>query len=404
MSKLKYKSIDLTSITKFSLRKQFSSSEIELIIRNLAKLKPTHIAIAVPMDEEIKGSTPLSPREYTQLWIDTIRDYGMDVLHKPNCCGLEGLYGYEKNTGSARTMPFVWIKIMEKYILDNPTFFEDGDLWAPFPVMTEGIHYTEDTSWLPWRDGVSTQYAEFYLNVSSASKKAFDQIERTVELNMTPHPAIESADFIKQEVFDNAQIASIETFGVDTSITKLQSILDEVIKARKLPLFLTWGDKWSKLLKEEFRLNYQENVYSLLNMYIESEKIIGLNIYCEEPGKHGSLLKENYQLNVYGELLGRVFSEDKIEPEFENHIYYPEGEVVQDIPINMRGLLGTLTIMTPLDKDLVIYDNEKEIAFFNKKSVPNTYTLMVPFKTRLVVNRKGKRGAFRILAIQDYSN
>lgn len=127
-----------------------------------------------------------------------------------------------------------WMGLMYQYIIDNPTLFMNGDIWAPFPERTEGI-FSDSTSFLPHSSpGIQTNFANFFNNVISVSRYAFNQIGVpgvVVGYTANNYSEIRSG-WIPQTVFDTAQTVSADYyqnyngngFGADTLQQDLQTI------------------------------------------------------------------------------------------------------------------------------------------------------------------------------------
>ena len=69
-----------------------------------------------------------------------------------------------------------WLGIVYQYIINNPTLFANGDVWAPFPERTEGIFNDNDAFISNSSPGVQQNYADFFNDLKDVSDAAFTSI------------------------------------------------------------------------------------------------------------------------------------------------------------------------------------------------------------------------------------
>lgn len=157
----KFRGIDQMKYTKDLIRNQPTDQFIEDAVNFVAQnFNISHIAISISMDTDAdytsEGVSPPSPRTvnaFIQKWADTIHAAGKKVLWRMpynfmEKSGATGLYDFLIRTGATRYdlgttssaatdgTATLYGRIY-KFINDNPTFFETGDIWAPFPERTE---------------------------------------------------------------------------------------------------------------------------------------------------------------------------------------------------------------------------------------------------------------------------
>lgn len=159
MKHLTIKSIDVMQLTKDSMLDQIDAADITLIINNIAKFSPTHIAISIPMNSEedyVAGGSALNPVVgYLETWVEAIRDANLSVYWRPtfiefekgDSSGLQGLYNTTRLTPTSEETRAIgvaadvldesdtdsYLARMYQFIQDHEDLFALGDVWAPFP-------------------------------------------------------------------------------------------------------------------------------------------------------------------------------------------------------------------------------------------------------------------------------
>lgn len=157
MKNLIYKSVDVMKKSKDTLTGQLSTAEKISLVSTLASLGVTHIAIAVPMDDNSvwvgAGNTP-SPNtveQETQDWCDVIHAqrsvYGgyLNVIHRGTFGGVENIFNVAYDTGtsqgsaasSASDGNTTWCGRYYRYLNNHVgSHVTTGDIFAPIPEGT----------------------------------------------------------------------------------------------------------------------------------------------------------------------------------------------------------------------------------------------------------------------------
>jgi len=154
MNNLTVRSIDIMKWTKDTRKSQIPDSQKAEIIKVLAaNFNLTHIAIAPFLNKESDYLTPSIPDDqwvHTKKWVDLIHARGLNVIFR-------GDYSdYENNlddvlplkvgsnripVGTVSSAPTdgqsTMLGRIYDVIIQNPDWFEEGDIWAPMPERTE---------------------------------------------------------------------------------------------------------------------------------------------------------------------------------------------------------------------------------------------------------------------------
>lgn len=323
------KSVDVMKFTKDTIANQPNDTTIQNIVKALTSgLRPTHIAISTPLDATADyppESTP-SPRtaeNFTQAWADTIHTNGTNVLWRGTWSGIEGIYNFParvgKNrfpTGSVASAPTdgnaTWLGKTYAYIVNHPSYFADGDIWAALPERTSDI-FQDATSFLPYDGaGIQANYANFFIDLQKVSAAAFATIGKQVQTGWTTQNFSEvKSGWLPSSLYDAAGIIVIDHYGITHAVTEMENDLRTISKREGKQVFLQeWGDYWNSSLDATSRKIYIQNMYAMFQKLSNEGILAGFNYWggWENAGE-GILTTTNgvYSINDRGILLSQFF-------------------------------------------------------------------------------------------------
>ena len=134
--------------------------QIDLQVKNIATTGATHVALATPYDDEF---VPFLTR-----WVAAARKYHLHVWFRGNFSGWEGWFDYPRLSRSDH------LTLLPKFILNNPTLFEDGDIFTPCPECENGGPGD------PRVTGDIIGHRQFLIDETTAAKSAFAQLGKQV--------------------------------------------------------------------------------------------------------------------------------------------------------------------------------------------------------------------------------
>jgi hypothetical protein len=314
---------DVMKYTKDTMANQPTDKEIENIVSILKGLNITHIALSIPMDADNdypQGSRP-SPRSsvaLTQKWADTVHGQGLKVIWRGTWSGIEGIYNFPKRVGqnrfpagtaaSAETDGHsTWLGKTYQYIINNPSFFQAGDIWAPLPERTEGI-FSDSTSFLPSGGELQSNYVNFFNDLKTVSDKAFLRVNKNVITGMTANNYSEvMSGWLPQSLFDHNKIVSIDYYGIDHSSEEMENDIRRMAKLKGKPVFLQeWGDYWNVNLNQAQRTQYLSGIYAVLKRLADDGVLAGFNYWGGWDNSAEGILSKTatgYELNYRGQML-----------------------------------------------------------------------------------------------------
>ncbi len=308
-STLVYRGVDVMKYTKDVMRNQQSDAVIANIVDVIVNgIHPTHISISIPLDAtgDYPSSATPSPRTaeaFTQKWADTIHSRGVKVIWRGTWSGIEGIYDFPKKVGGSRFPAgtavsaatdgnTTWLGKTYKYIVDHPSFFQSGDVWAVLPERTEGI-FQDSTSFLSYASpGIQANYANFFNNLQTVSAAAFLTTGKTVTTGLTANNFTEvDSTWIPQSVFTNSGLLVVDHYGSTHTPQEMDSDLRRIYANRGKKVFLQeWGDYWNSGLSETQRSAYLDSMYAVLQKLVIDGILVGFNYWGAWTGVQEGIL------------------------------------------------------------------------------------------------------------------
>ena len=136
---------------------------IDRQVSDIAQTGATHVAIATPYDEEF---LPI-----LKMWVTSARKHNLKIWFRGNWSGWERWFDYPSISRSEH------IEKTSNFIIQHPELFEDGDIFSGCPECENGGPGD------PRLTGDIVGHREFLINEYKQTKKAFDQINKSVASN-----------------------------------------------------------------------------------------------------------------------------------------------------------------------------------------------------------------------------
>lgn len=135
---------------------------IDWQVRVIAETGATHVAIGTAYDAEF---LPFMKR-----WVAAARKYGLNVWFRGNWSGWEGWFEYPIISRADHLV------LTERFILNNPDLFEDGDIFTACPECENGGPGD------PRHNGDVKGHRNFLVNQYEIAQKAFKKIGKDVRV------------------------------------------------------------------------------------------------------------------------------------------------------------------------------------------------------------------------------
>jgi hypothetical protein len=157
--------IDTMKYSRDIAREKMSDADFYKVVdkqmSQIAQTGATHVAIATPYDVEFIP--------FMRLWVDTARKHELNVWFRGNFSGWEEWFDYPKIGRDDHK------KVVEEFILNNPSLFEDGDIFTPCPECENGgpgdPRFTRDVD----------AYRQFLIDEYTIANNAFRKINKEVQ-------------------------------------------------------------------------------------------------------------------------------------------------------------------------------------------------------------------------------
>jgi hypothetical protein len=162
-----FRSIDTMKYSRDPSREKLNNPQFKTIIneqvKQIAETGATYVAIATPYDEEF---LPILKQ-----WIQAARDNHLHVWFRGNWSGWEQWFGYAPITRAEH------IEKTKQFVLNNPSLFQDGDIFSACPECENGGPGD------PRTNGDVQGHKQFLIDEYHVTKAAFKQIQKNVASN-----------------------------------------------------------------------------------------------------------------------------------------------------------------------------------------------------------------------------
>jgi len=339
MKQLTYKGIDVMKLCKDNVNNQLSDADILSVVTAIKNgIHPTHISLSVPMDTDAQfrahGTIP-APRTITALqqkWADTIHQAGLNVIWRGTFSGIEGIWNFPNATygtsnylplGTATSAPTdgetTWLGKIYRFLTSNPTFFADGDLFAPIAEPTNFI-FNSATNWVnPTNENVNL--FQFFQDIDTVARAFFAANNLAgVGTGFTTNNYSEvNSGYIPQTYFDYVKMTVFDDYGTDgnhRSVAELQGHIESAFSAKGYQVFQQeWSDYWNGSLTTDQRLVYLKKMYDMETSEQLAGRLVGYSYWggwtTLEGVVESILYKDangNYQVNGRGKFLGSYYN------------------------------------------------------------------------------------------------
>lgn len=150
-------------LAREKLNDELFQETIDVQMKNISDLGATHVAIGTPYDEEFLP--------FLKIWVSAARAQGLSVWFRGNFSGWEGWFDYPEITKSEH------LRLTEKFILNNKSLFENGDIFTSCPECENGSLGD------PRQTKQVKAYREFLVEERDLAHRSFVAIGKDVKTN-----------------------------------------------------------------------------------------------------------------------------------------------------------------------------------------------------------------------------
>jgi hypothetical protein len=249
------RSIDTMAESKDQMHNQVPASSIQEELQTDKSAGANTVAIEVPYDAASSYAPPVTPG-YEATWVNTAHSLGLHVWFRSHWNTWEGDYGFPKETpttvperalGTAAAVldgqdTTSYLALTYHWILDNPDYFRDGDIFTPAsepenagiePYCTDPCMFSSDAVFNQWLQDSMTVDRAAFASLGLAVQVGYWGISGW---NAT-HGVVSQATVNEMGVFD------VDDYF--QSPVALVANLSQIEATYQVPLVLgEWGDIW----------------------------------------------------------------------------------------------------------------------------------------------------------------
>lgn len=239
--------------------------EIQTQVQNIATSGANYVAIATPYDEQFYP--------FLERWVKAARVNHLHVWFRGNFSAWEGWFGYKRGMSLEDHT-----KKSVEFIKKHPDLFEDGDIFSSCPECENGSFGD------PRQTGKVTEYRQFIISETEATKQAFQDINKNVPTNYW------SMNLDVAKVIMNPETA--QKLGgvvvIDHYVNKPEKLVSDADDlAKKTGAKIMLGEFGAPIpdingnMTERQQADFLEQA---LNLASKSQSIIGLNYWVSKGG------------------------------------------------------------------------------------------------------------------------
>lgn len=293
-------------------------AEIKKEMKTIKSLGANYVAVGTPYDDEFLP--------YLQRWVDAAREEGLGVWYRGTFSRYEGWFEYPKNMSPAELLV-----ASEKFILEHPDLFEDGDIFDACPECENAGHWPQ-----PYRDA---QYNQFIADKEKVLTGAFEEINKDVEVSYASIIGGRAKDVMDQAAFDSlGNVVALDHYA-DTAENYEQYVDYFWDEHHTRVLFSEVGAPIPDLhgaMTEEEQAGFIEQVFEKL--YYQREKVIGVNYWVYSNGTT-AIVDDKGDLKQAGEVIKKYFVPGFV----KGRVVSDLGESIAGVQLKVNGQLVTTT-------------------------------------------------------------
>lgn len=127
------KSIDVMKWSKDVLCNHPSTSTVNAQLDKIVEAGATHVSISSFYDTQTLSGCQIAPLRHK--WVTLAREHNLKIWLRMHTLSWQGNYSQPKSTNPDGNRH---LRIMQHWLEDNPTFFQEGDIFSPFAEIQNG--------------------------------------------------------------------------------------------------------------------------------------------------------------------------------------------------------------------------------------------------------------------------
>jgi hypothetical protein len=268
---------------------------IEQWVAKAQVLGANYISVETPYDDPACGSA----LAYTKAWVYAIHAAGLSVWHRHMPLAFEGIYSSPKNNSTD------YLQLIASYIINNPTLFQEGDIFTPIPEPQNGgilnhtycyenvcqfAGVTEFNQWL--RDAINVSDAAFvHLNLQGKVKIGYYGFDGFVAWG---HNNPDWDGLLEDETVQVMGNITIDHYPEIVSDTMENSLNELEQRYPGVPIVI---GEWGTISSGDPILQVEQTRAALRAALLPS--VIGVNYWHMGSGGNESLINEDFSENPH---------------------------------------------------------------------------------------------------------
>lgn len=331
-------SVDTMKYSRDLARQKNTDASFDAVItaqvEGIAQTGATHIAIATPYDSDF---LPFLTR-----WVTAARKNNLKVWFRGNWSGWEGWFDKDEITRDQH------IKMTEKFILQNVSLFEDGDIFSSCPECENGGPGD------PRLTGDVEGHRKFLIDLYTTTKKTFSKIGKQVESNYFSM----NGDVAKLIMDPDTTRALDGLLSVDHYVATPQQLNRDITAlAESSGGKIVLGEFGAPIPDIHGAMTQKQQsdwLDEALKLLVKNPSLVGLN-YWTNVGGSTHLWDEDGKERLAVSALSRYYAPDQVTFTFKNQI----GSLVPEVTLSFQdrqyegGKKGQVVV--PADSDTLDY-------------------------------------------------
>lgn len=342
-------SVDTMKISRDEARNPKVLDEIPNVVDSVAKLNPTHIAIATPYDEEFYP--------VLKAWVTEARKKNLKVWFRGNFSAWEGWFDYPKDMTPQEHNTMTY-----NFILKHPDLFKNGDIFTPAPEPENGSIGDPRTS-LEKRK----VFNKFLIDSYNNCQKAFSKINISVNcgyFSMNGDVAKYSLDYDTVKKMGNTVVIDHYTKSpflmskdIEWLYNKYQANI--VIGEFGAPIPDINGD-----MTEAEQAQFVDNL--LHEIYKEKNYVSGVN-YWTVMGSSTSLYNNDGTARLAAGIINKYYSpyviKGKVTDDLGRNVERAIVRTSDGLNVSVTDNKGEFTLIVPSDNVFITADKAKYVSY-----------------------------------------
>lgn len=332
--------IDTMKYSRDMARDQATSEDFKAIIetqvKQIADTGATHVAIATPYDEEFIP--------FLTSWVKSARKHKLNVWYRGNFSGWEEWFSYPQITPEKHT------ELVKTFISENPSLFEDGDVFSSCPECENGGPGD------PRHTGDVDGYRKFLISEYQATQDSFKSIDKKVIANYySMNGDVAELIMDKETTAKLGGIVTIDHYVLTPE--RLNSDINKIVEQSGGKIVLgEFGAPIPDIHGDMTEKEQEEWLNALFELISQNKNVVGVN-YWTAHGSSTELWSEENKARLAVDTLRKYYNPSNVHGIVTDNI----GRKLSDVVVSVDGF--TVKSSNHGRYDLVYVESDSRLSF-----------------------------------------